>query len=173
MQSARRVRGGELGVAAVAEELDQEVPHPPNRRQLEDSAMPDQPQPRGRRRRQTELELLQAGGREREAARQHARADAVRRIGGYRQYLWRGLNLEASALVMRSRVDSTADGMRYVGLNVFIAATAGWRFDVPLGGAAFYVLPQIGAGRDVLRTDPPPTAVHITLVGELLIGIRF
>jgi len=92
---------------------------------------------------------------------------------GYRQYLWRGLNVEASALVMRSRVDATADGMRYVGLNVFIAATAGWRFDVPLGGAALYVLPQIGAGRDILRTDPPPTSVHVTLVGELLVGIRF
>jgi hypothetical protein len=92
---------------------------------------------------------------------------------GYRQYLWRGLNLEASALVMRSRVDSTADGMRYVGLNVFIAATAGWRFDFSVGRSTLYFLPQIGAGRDVVRTDPPPTSVHLTLVGELLVGIRF
>jgi hypothetical protein len=92
---------------------------------------------------------------------------------GYRQYLWRGLNLEASALLLRSQVDQ--DERRYVGFNVFVTATLGWRFDVSLGGASFYVLPQAGVGGDIVRTNPPDDAepARPRLVGDLLLGFRF
>lgn len=94
---------------------------------------------------------------------------------GYRQHFWRGLNAEVSALVMRSRVDSSIDGARYVGLNVFVAGAIGWRADLRLRRVTLYALPQIGVGRDIVRTDPPPTpgGLELVLVGEILAGLRF
>jgi hypothetical protein len=94
---------------------------------------------------------------------------------GYRQFFWRGLNLEVSALLMRSQVDSSVDGRRYVGFNVFLTATLGWRVDFWLARTTFYLLPQVGVGGDVVRTRPPAGAEppHPRLVGDLLLGFRF
>jgi hypothetical protein len=94
---------------------------------------------------------------------------------GYRQYFWRGLNLEFSALLLRSQVDSSIDGLRYVGFNIFLTGTAGWRVDFWLRRTTFYLLPQVGVGGDVLRTRPPAGSDHPPprLVGDLLLGFRF
>lgn len=94
---------------------------------------------------------------------------------GYRQYFWRGLNVEATALLLRSQVDSSVDGRRYTGFNVFLTGTVGWRVDFWLRRTSFYVLPQVGVGGDVVRTRPPAQAgaAHPRFVGDILMGFRF
>lgn len=94
---------------------------------------------------------------------------------GYRQYYWRGLNAEVSALLLRSQVDSSVDGRRYTGFNLFLTGTVGWRVDFWLGRTTFYVLPQVGIGGDVVRTRPPAGSDHPPprFVGDILLGFRF
>ncbi|MBC8073817.1 MAG: hypothetical protein IAG13_36195 [Deltaproteobacteria bacterium] len=94
---------------------------------------------------------------------------------GYRQFFWRGFNVEATALLLRSQVDSSVDGRRYTGFNVFVTGAVGWRVEFWLRRTSFYVLPQVGVGSDVVRTNPPAAAEapRPRFIGDVLLGFRF
>lgn len=101
---------------------------------------------------------------------------------GYRQYLWRGLHVEASALAGWAWGENNKiDGMDYANPVLLAEGLVGYRLDVraPIDAAGrrqlgLYVTPQFGGLAGVV-TDIGPRGgkSDLFVVGKLLAGVSF
>jgi hypothetical protein len=101
---------------------------------------------------------------------------------GYRQYLWRGLHVEAAALAGWAWGENNKiDGMDYSNPVLLVEGLAGYRVDLraPVDSAGrpqlgFYVTPQVGGLAGVI-TDIGPRGgkSDLFVVGKLLAGVSF
>jgi hypothetical protein len=101
---------------------------------------------------------------------------------GYRQYLWRGLHAEASALAGWAWGENNKiDGMDYSNPVLLAEGLVGYRFDLRAPVAAsgrrqlgLYVTPQFG-GLAGVSTDIGPRGgkSDLFVVGKLLAGLSF
>ena len=96
---------------------------------------------------------------------------------GYRQFLWKGLNVELALWPSRATLlDNVVDGRDYVSWGLTTELYAGWRFDFAgPGGLDFYILPQVGAGMTAFTSDPWPIQGGEDgpfFVGNLILGLR-
>jgi hypothetical protein len=94
---------------------------------------------------------------------------------GYRQFIWKGLNVEFQAWPTYDRFQSFVDGRTYPGLELWCEAYLGYRFDFQFKGATWYVLPQPGIGWGMYRSNKWPRfseAKQVELVPQLILGVR-
>ena len=94
---------------------------------------------------------------------------------GYRQFVWKGLNVEMQAWPTYDRFQSTVDGRVYPGLELWCEAYVGYRFDFRLGNMVFYATPQPGIGWGMYRSNKWPRfsdAKQFEWVPQLLLGMR-
>lgn len=76
---------------------------------------------------------------------------------GYRQFFWRGLNLEIELMPAYNPATSLIDGKTYVGWDMWIEGRIGYRFDIiDRPGFSFFVMPQFACGVGIFRTNPWP-----------------
>jgi hypothetical protein len=106
-------------------------------------------------------------------------AERISEIGGalgYRQYVWRGANVELALYPtwLRAR-GNFADGQDHDGFALTTEFYAGWRFDLlPRKKVGVYLIPQAGVGVDAVATagprSVPPSAFP---VGNLHVGVTW
>ena len=92
---------------------------------------------------------------------------------GYRQYIWRGLHVQAYLNAEYATVhNDLADGMDHSSFALFGGAQAGYRYDLD---ERFYVMAQAGAGLKFYYASPWPhpggSDTVVPLIG-LLAGAR-
>jgi hypothetical protein len=95
---------------------------------------------------------------------------------GYRQYMWRGLHVEAKSNVGYAwGTKNLLDGKDYNNLSWFWEANAGYRFSLAgKGRAGLYVLPQIGVLSSISANIGPRGGKSDTfLQGNLMVGFQF
>lgn len=94
---------------------------------------------------------------------------------GYRQFIWKGINLELQAWPTYDRFQSYVDGRVYPGVELWCEAYIGYRFDFVARHTTFYILPQPGIGWGMYRSNKWPRfadAKQYELVPQLLFGVR-
>lgn len=97
-------------------------------------------------------------------------------IVGYRQYVWRGLHLEAKTNVgFANGTKNRIDGKNYANLSWFWEANAGYRFSLTgRGRAGLYVIPQVGVLSSISADIGPRGGKSDTFPqGNLLVGFQF
>lgn len=114
--------------------------------------------------------------------RPHVEHDVVERIDEYmvvlgaRQYLWRGLHVEALLDAGYAWGRNKLDGKDYRTPTLFLEASVGYRFElVEVGGAALFVGPQLGVLGSLGVSDigPRDGKPDWFLQGNLLVGAAF
>lgn len=97
-------------------------------------------------------------------------------IVGYRQYVWRGLHVEAKSNIGFARgTKNLIDGKDYNKLPWFGEANVGYRFSLAgQGRTGLYVLPQVGVLSSISSDIGPRGGKSDTFPqGSLLIGFQF
>lgn len=97
-------------------------------------------------------------------------------IVGYRQYVWRGLHLEAKTNIgFADGTKNRLDGKNYNNFSWFWEANAGYKFTLTGKGAnGLYVIPQFGILSSISADIGPRGGKSDTfLQGNLLIGFQF
>lgn len=114
--------------------------------------------------------------------RPHVKHDIVEKINeyllmaGYRQYLWKGLHVEAKSNIGLARgTNNRIDGNDYNKLSWFGEANVGYRFSLAgRGRTGLYVLPQVGVLSSISSNIGPRGGKSDTFPqGSLLIGVQF
>ncbi len=77
-------------------------------------------------------------------------------LAGYRQYVWKGLHLEAELWPAWNPFRSKLDGKTYSGLELWTSVRVGYRAAMELGGREFFLLAQPSLGFGVLRQNRWP-----------------
>jgi len=94
---------------------------------------------------------------------------------GYRQFIWKGINLELLAWPTYDRFQSYVDGRVYPGFELWCEAYVGYRLDFEVRHTTFYILPQPGIGWGMGRSNKWPRFADVKqyeLVPQLLLGVR-
>jgi hypothetical protein len=94
---------------------------------------------------------------------------------GYRQFIWKGLNVELQAWPTYDRFQSYVDGRTYPGVELWCEAYMGYRIDFQVKGTTWYVLPEPGIGWGMYRSNKWPRfseAKQVELVPQLILGVR-
>ena len=97
-------------------------------------------------------------------------------IVGYRQYLWRGLHLEAKTNIgFADGTKNRIDGKNYTNLSWFWEANAGYKFTLTgKNRTGLYVIPQVGLLSSISADIGPRGGKSDTfLQGNLLVGFQF
>lgn len=114
--------------------------------------------------------------------RPHISHDVVEHIDEYmvvlgaRQYLWRGLHVEALLDAGYAWGRNKVDGKDYRTPTLFLEASVGYRFELlELGGAALFVAPQFGVlgSLGIADIGPRNGKPDWFLQGNLLVGAAF
>ena len=102
---------------------------------------------------------------------------------GYRQYLWRGLHLEAGLDVGTAWGRNLVDGKQYRTATLFLNSNAGYRFGFfepggffeDGGSLGFYVTPQVGvySSLGVADIGPRNGKPDVFFQANLLLGLSF
>lgn len=82
---------------------------------------------------------------------------------GYRQFFWRGFNLEIEHWIAYDPIDSSVDGRTYKGWDGWLEVMPGYRWDFYRSHAIdLFVLAQVEFGWPTFRTNPPPNMPEAT-----------
>ncbi len=118
--------------------------------------------------------------------RPNVKHDVVEKINeymavlGYRQYLWKGLHLEAKANVGYAwGTKNLFDGKDYETSTIFWESNIGYKFKISnKANSCLYVIPQFGAignakGNNTVNIGPRNGKADTFIQGGLVIGINF
>ncbi len=101
-------------------------------------------------------------------------ANAHTLLLGYRQFIWRGLHAEVEFWPAYHPFESSVDGKTYSGLELWISARIGYRFDLNLLGRDLFIMPQPSVGFGAGRQNPWPGIKYSPIFEpQLLVGMRF
>lgn len=82
--------------------------------------------------------------------------EAYSLIVGYRQYFWKGLHVDYQFIPDYAFFHSSIDSKTYEGLNIWHELRIGYKFNFKIFKKEFYVLTQMGFGREVYTQNPWP-----------------
>ncbi len=106
------------------------------------------------------------------------RAEAYTVLLGYRQFLWRGLHVEAVFFPAYNRWHSYLDGQIYSGLEVWVEAHFGYKFRYEAWGVVLCAIPQLGLGTGVWKQktwpgeDSPSGLDRFQFVPNVILGVE-
>ncbi|HPN43906.1 MAG TPA: hypothetical protein PLP19_10485 [bacterium] len=95
---------------------------------------------------------------------------------GYRHFLWKGLHTEIELWPAYNPFDSSIDGKTYSGVELWVSARIGYRFDFKLADKDFFILAQPSIGYGAARQNPWPKMEKDNkpiFEPQLIAGFRF
>lgn len=104
------------------------------------------------------------------------RSHAHTLILGYRQFIWRGLHAEVELWPAYNPFKSSVDGKTYSGVELWVSARVGYRFDFKVIGRELFILPQPSLGLGLARQNRWPkmgTGYTPIFEPQLIVGARF